>query len=115
MAEGFARKLGKNLVDAYSCGSQPSGKINPLAIDAMKEKNIDLSSHYSKGFDELPVKQFDYVVTMGCGDVCPYVPGKKQLDWQIPDPKGQPIEFIRQVRDMIEKEVEKLLDEIYFE
>ena len=115
MAEGFARKIAGKLVEPYSAGSQPSGKVNPLAIEVMKEKGIDISSHYSKGFNEVPVKEFDYVVTMGCGDVCPFVPGKYNLDWQIPNPKDQPIDYVRQVRDMIEKEVEKLLNEIYFE
>ena len=115
MAEGFARHIGKDLVEPYSAGSKPSGKVNPLAIESMKEKGIDISSHDSKGFNDLPVKEFDYVVTMGCGDVCPYYPGKERLDWQTPDPKGKPIEYIRQVRDTIEKEVEKLLNTIYFE
>lgn len=115
MAEGFASKIASKLVEPYSAGSQPSGQVNPLAIEVMKEKGIDISNHQSKGFQDIPVKEFDYVVTMGCGDVCPYCPGKYKLDWQIPDPKGQPIEYVREVRNIIEKEVEKLLNEIYFE
>ncbi len=112
MAEGFAGAVGNGRVDVYSAGSKPSGVVNPTGIDVMRERGIDLTGHRSKGFAELVVKEFDYVVTMGCGDVCPFVPGKERMDWQIPDPKGKPVEFFREVRDTIEREVGKLLDSI---
>ena len=112
MAEGFARKLAEGRVEVYSAGSKPSGVVNPTGIDVMRERGIDLTGQRSKGFKDLPVKEFDYVVTLGCGDVCPFVPGKERLDWQIPDPKGKPVEFFREVRDTIEREVGKLLETI---
>ncbi len=112
MAEGFARKMGEGRVEVYSAGSKPSGVVNSTGIEVMRERGIDLAGHRSKGFDPLAVKEFDYVVTMGCGDVCPFVPGKERLDWQIPDPKGKPVEFFREVRDTIEREVGMLLDSI---
>jgi arsenate reductase (thioredoxin) len=109
MAEGFAKKMGMGIVQAFSSGSKPSGKVNPDAIEAMKEVGIDISGHASKGFQDLPLKEFDYVVTMGCGDVCPFVPAKEHIDWQIEDPKGKGKEFFRSVRDSIREKVEGLI------
>ena len=109
MAEGIAKSLG---ADAYSAGSKASGVVNPGAIEVMKEIGIDLSSSKSKGFNDLPHKEFYYVITMGCGDVCPYYPAKEKLDWKIEDPKGKPIEFFRKTRDQIKGLVEELLKEL---
>jgi arsenate reductase (thioredoxin) len=113
MSEAFARIHGGNEVEAYSSGSKPSGKINPKAIASMKELGYDLSSHHSKSLEE--VKQFapfDAVVTMGCGDACPWMPAKKFIDWQIPDPKEMNEEGFRKVRSLIEEEVKGLLQEL---
>jgi arsenate reductase len=112
MAEGFARKLAPDKIEAFSAGSKPSGIVNPNAIQVMKEMGIDISSQKSKGFFDLPYKEFDYVITMGCGDVCPFYPAKEKLDWEIEDPKGRDLPFFRQTRDQIKKEVASLIENI---
>jgi arsenate reductase len=110
MAEAFARIIGSTQVDAYSAGSAPSGKINPRAIDAMKELKYDLSVHHSKSLKSIEqYAPFDVVVTMGCGDACPWMPSKKTIDWQIPDPKEMDKEGFIQVRDTIRDKVKELL------
>ncbi len=112
MAEGFARALGKGKIIAHSAGSSPSGIVNPTAIAVMKEKGIDLSTHTSKSVDDLPTQRFDVIVTMGCGDACPSILASKRIEWNIPDPKSQPIETFRAVRDEIEAHVKDLLDKL---
>jgi arsenate reductase len=107
MAEGWARKLLPEW-QAHSAGSKPRGSVDALAIAVMQEVGIDIAGNASKGFDGLPVKEFDYVVTMGCKDGCPFVPAKQSFDWSIPDPAGKEIEFYRQVRDTIRDEVKDL-------
>jgi protein-tyrosine-phosphatase len=114
MAEGFARKFGQGVIEAYSAGSRPSGKVNPEAVRIMAEAGIDISGHQSKGFQELLVKQFDWVVTMGCGDACPFVPAKHRLDWKIDDPKGRDTEFFCKIRDTIGRNVKELIQQISF-
>ncbi len=113
MSQAFAKIHGGENVEAYSAGSKPSGIVNPKAIAAMKELGYDLSTHDSKSLDE--VKQFapfDAVVTMGCGDACPWMPSKQFIDWQIPDPKHmEPTQF-NEVRDFIEMKVKALLQSI---
>lgn len=113
MSQAFATMYGKGEVEAYSAGSRPSGVVNPKAIAAMKEVGYDLSQHDSKSLDEVKsVAPFDAVVTMGCGDACPWMPAKQFIDWQIPDPKHMdPTEF-NQVRDLIAKKVQDLLKQI---
>ena len=106
MAEAFGKMAG---IDAYSAGSRPSGKINPKAIEAMKELGYDLSTHQSKGLGDLPPGEFDVAVTMGCGDACPNLRAKDRLDWQIPDPKNLPPDEFRAVRDLIAQKVRALL------
>lgn len=110
MSQAFASMLGAAGIEAYSAGSKPSGIINPKAITSMKKLGYDLSKHHSKSLDE--VKQyapFDVVVTMGCGDACPWMPAKKFIDWEIPDPKNmEPAEFDK-VRDLIKSKVGSLL------
>ena len=106
MAEAFARIAG---IDAYSAGSRPSGKVNPRAIEAMRELGYDLSTHNSKSLDDLPNVPFDVAVTMGCGDECPNLRAARHEDWKIPDPKELPPEEFRQVRDLIESKVKELL------
>jgi protein-tyrosine-phosphatase len=112
MAEGFAKTLGKGVLHAYSAGSRPSGHVAPTAVAVMKEKGVDLSKHYSKGLKDVPQEGWDYVVTMGCGDVCPFVPAKATLDWKIPDPYGKTRKDFVAARDLVEKNVRALLDEI---
>jgi arsenate reductase len=112
MAEGFAKKLGQGKIEAKSAGSNPSGMVDKMAIKVMNEKGIDISGQKSKGFDDLKEKKFDYVITMGCGDVCPFVPAKHRIEWDIPDPKGKSIEIFGPVRDEIERKVKEFIDEL---
>lgn len=113
MSQAFSKIHGGENVEAYSAGSNPSGIVNPKAIAAMKELGYDLSTHDSKSLDEVKeFAPFDAVVTMGCGDACPWMPAKKFVDWVIPDPKHmEPTEF-NGVRDFIEEKVKELLKEI---
>ena len=113
MSQAFAAIHGGENVKAFSAGSKPSGIINPKAIAAMKEKGYDLTQHHSKSLDE--VKQFapfDVVVTMGCGDACPWMPAKRFVDWAIPDPKNMEPKQFNEVRDMIGLKVKQLIDEL---
>lgn len=113
MSQAFAKMLGGDDVEAYSAGSKPSGIVNPKAIAAMKELNYDLSVHDSKSLEE--VKQFapfGAVVTMGCGDACPWMPAKKFIEWEIPDPKNMNEDEFRNVRNLIRSKVESLLAEL---
>jgi arsenate reductase len=109
MAEGFAREYGKGKVEAYSAGTHPLGQVNPNAIKAMQEQGIDISRQISKGFDQLPTLEFDYVVTMGCGDECPNIPATYRLDWKIPSPKGRPLEAFITCSNLIKSSVRSLL------
>ena len=109
MAQAFAHVHGGDGVEAFSAGSHPSGRINPKAVEAMKEVGYDLTAHASKGLDEFNGREFDAAVTMGCGDECPLVVARRREDWQIPDPKHMPPEQFREVRDLIEKKVKELL------
>ena len=113
MAEAFARIHGVGQVEAYSAGSKPSGRINPKAVEAMKEVGYDLAKHESKSLSDLPAVEFDIAVTMGCGDECPMITSKRRLDWNIPDPKEMPADQFRQVRDLIERKVKDLLSGLY--
>src|SRR4051812_20631433 len=105
MAEAFARIHGGGRVEAYSAGSRPSGRINPRAVEAMREVGYDLTAHASKGLDEFNGQDFDAAVTMGCGDECPLVRAGRRVEWQVPDPREMPPEQFRQVRDLIERKV----------
>ncbi len=110
MSEAFARIHGGGNIAAYSAGSKPSGVINPKAIAAMKELGYDLTTHHSKSLEEAKAyAPFDVVVTMGCGDACPWMPAKQFVDWQIPDPKHMNENAFREVRDFIEQKVKELL------
>ena len=111
MAQGFARHHGGDRVEARSGGSRPLGYLLPEAVEAMRERGIDVSGEPSKGFDEAWVRdQCDLVVTMGCGDdACPAFVGKPMVDWELPDPKGKDLAFFREVRDEIERRVLDLL------
>jgi arsenate reductase len=112
VAEGFARKLGAGLLEAHSAGSKPSGRVNPLAVELMGELGVDISKNASKGLWQVPEQGWDYVITMGCGDACPFVPAKAKRDWALPDPKNLPREqFLAVIRE-IERRVTALIDEI---
>ncbi len=109
MAEAFAKMAGDE-VETYSAGSSPSGKINAKAVAAMKEIGYDLTRHRSKSLDQVSqFAPFDAVVTMGCGDACPWMPSKKFIDWEIPDPKEMDEPNFRLVRDLIKNKVAELL------
>lgn len=113
MSQAFAKILGGEDVEAYSAGSKPSGIVNPKAIAAMKELGYDLSAHDSKSLDEVKeFAPFDAVVTMGCGDACPWMPARRFVDWQIPDPKHLEPEAFNEVRDLIKEKVQALLSEL---
>ena len=109
MAEAFARMHGEGEIEARSAGSRPSGRVNPKAIEAMKEVGYDLTTHLSKGLDGFNGKDVEVAVTMGCGDECQLVIAKRRVDWQIPDPKDMTPEEFRRVRDLIEKKVKELI------
>ena len=113
MSQAFAKMLGGASVKAYSAGSRPSGRINQKAILAMKELGYDLKTHRSKSLDQ--VKEygpFDAVVTMGCGDACPWMPAKQFIEWDIPDPKEMEEEEFRKVRDLVQEKVKDLLAQL---
>ena len=112
MAEGFANAFGRGKLEVYSAGSRPSSQIDPLVIEVMKEKGIDLTAKRPKSLNELPPIEMDYLITMGCEETCPAVLAKKTVEWQIPDPKGKPIDEIRRIRDMLEAKVKTLLEEV---
>jgi len=110
MAEAFARLYGAGSVDAYSAGSRPSGRVNPKAVEAMREVGYDLTQHHSKSLSDIPAIEYDAVIGMGCGDEgCPLVRAKRREEWGIPDPKELPPERFREVRDLVERKVMELL------
>lgn len=111
MAQAFAIIYGKDKVVPYSA-SQPSGKINPKAIAVMSELGYDLTIHDSKSLDEIPAVEYEYVITMGCGDNCPFVRANHRKDWNIPDPRNMAEAEFRKVRDTIEKQVQQLLNKL---
>jgi protein-tyrosine-phosphatase len=111
MAEAFARMLGGTEIEALSAGSAPSGRINPKAIRFMAELGYDLETHRSKSLDDVE-GEFDAVVTMGCGDSCPWVPAKLREDWALPDPRDMGDEGYRAVREQIRARVQALLERL---
>ena len=111
MAEAFARIHGAGAIEALSAGSAPSGRIHPKAVRFMAELGYDLGAHASKSLDDVD-GEFDAVVTMGCGDGCPWVPAKRREDWQLPDPKHLDDDGYRAVRDEISSRVNQLLAEL---
>lgn len=112
MAQAFAKIHGQGIVEAYSAGSKPSGKINPKAIEAMKEIGYDLTTHDSKSLDDIPQGEYEYVVSMGCGENCPYVPAKNRIEWNIPDPENMDKDKLREVQRLIERQVKDLIEKI---
>ena len=112
MAAGFMTHLGQGRVEVLSAGSAPKDSINPIAVQAMAEVGIDISKNSPKVLTTGAVEQSDAVITMGCGDVCPFYPGKRYEDWVLDDPAGQGIESVRVIRDEIKARVETLLAEL---
>ena len=112
IAEAFARIHGGTGVEAFSAGSQPSGVINPKAIESMRELGYDLGRHASRSLAQIPDVEYDFVATMGCGDACPMIRAKWREDWNIPDPKQLPSDEFREVRDLIEGKVKAVLVEL---
>jgi protein-tyrosine-phosphatase len=111
MALGFFRHLAGDRAVAWSGGSEPADEVNPAAVAAMAELGIDISREFPKPWTEDVVRAADVVVTMGCGDSCPVLPGKRYLDWILADPAGLSVEDVRPVRDEIERRVRALLAE----
>ena len=109
MALGFFNRIAGDRAVAYSGGSEPADQINPAAVAVMAEKRIDIAGEQPKRWTDEMVEAADVVVTMGCGDTCPFVPGRRYEDWTLPDPAGQPIDAVRPVRDEIEARVRELL------
>jgi protein-tyrosine-phosphatase len=112
MAAGFMNALGAGRVEVLSAGSAPKDSINPIAVQAMQEVGIDISNNTPKVLTPEAVQESDAVITMGCGDACPFYPGKRYEDWVLDDPAGQGIESVRVIRDEIKKRVEQLLSEL---
>ena len=105
MAEAFARLHGAGVIEAVSAGSRPSGRVNPRAIAAMGERGYDLTGHASKSLGEVGPGPWDYVITMGCGDECPWIPTAHREDWDLPDPRDMPPDRFNAARDDIERRV----------
>lgn len=112
MAAGFLRALAGDALEVRSGGSAPAEEVNPVAVEAMAERGIDITGQPPRRFDDHDLEAADVVVTMGCGDTCPVVPATRYLDWPLPDPAGRPLAEVRAVRDEIESRVRGLLEEL---
>jgi protein-tyrosine-phosphatase len=113
MAEAFARLHGAGKVEAFSAGSRPSGRVNPRAVEFMKEVGYDLTRHHSKSLSDIPDVEYDVVIGMGCGDEgCPLVRARRHEDWGVPDPKHLPPDEYRALRDLIERKVKELIERL---
>ena len=112
MAAGWLRHLAGDAVEVRSAGSLPGDQVNPAAVEAMAEVGIDISDQRPKVLTTEAVEVSDVVVTMGCGDACPFVPGTRYVDWDLPDPKGRPLDEVRALRDEIAGRVDALLREL---
>jgi protein-tyrosine-phosphatase len=112
MAAGWLRHLAGDRVDVFSGGSEPAAEVNRIAVAAMAEVGIDIGGEQPRRWTDDAVRAADVVVTMGCGDACPFYPGKRYLDWDLDDPAGRPLDEVRPIRDEIERRVRRLLDEL---
>lgn len=112
MAAGFLQHLAGDRVQVLSAGTEPKDQVNPSAVQAMAEEGIDIAANTPKVLTTEAVQESDYVITMGCGDTCPYFPGKSYLDWPLSDPAGKGVEDVRPIRDEIRAKVEALIAEI---
>ena len=112
MAAGYLRHLGGDQIKVISAGTEPGTEINEMAMAVMLEEGIDLSTATPEKLSDQKVLESDYVISMGCGDACPYFPGKTYLDWPLTDPKNQPIEVVREIRNEIKAKVVALIAEV---
>ena len=112
MAAGLLKHLAGNRIKVFSAGSEPANELNLAAVEAMAEMGIDISENIPMRFNESLMEEVDVVITMGCGDTCPILPGKNYLDWQLDDPADQKIETVREIRDQIEDKVRLLIEKI---
>ena len=112
MAAGYLQHLAGDRIEVLSAGSQPADQVNPVAVAAMAEEGIDIAAEQPKVLTESAVREADVVITMGCGDECPFFPGKRYEDWVLDDPAGQGIEAVRPIRDEIRRRVEALVAEL---
>jgi arsenate reductase (thioredoxin) len=112
MAAGFLSRLAGDRIEVRSAGSTPADRVNPVAVEAMREVGIDIAAETPKLLTADAVKASDVCVTMGCGDTCPVFPGKRYLDWELDDPAGQDLAAVRPIRDEIERRVRTLIDEL---
>lgn len=112
MAAGFMRRHGGDSVEVFSAGSEPAASLNPAAVEAMREVGIDIAAETPRRWTEEMIGSVDVVVTMGCGDECPYVPGTRYVDWEIEDPAGKDLDLVRPIRDELERRVKALLAEL---
>ena len=112
MAAGYLQALAGDRIQVLSAGTQPKDQVNPSAIEAMAEEGIDIANNVPKVLSDETVKDSDYVITMGCGDACPFFPGKTYLDWPLNDPAGKGVDEVRPIRDEIRAKVEALIAEI---
>jgi arsenate reductase len=112
MAAGWLRTLAGDRVEVLSAGSQPADQINPAAVEAMREVGIDIAGRQPQRWTDEVLASTDVVITMGCGDECPYVPGTRYVDWELTDPAGKGVEDVRPIRDDIERRVRGLLGEL---
>jgi arsenate reductase len=112
IAAGWLKHLAAGLIEVSSAGSEPAGRINPVAVAAMAEVGIDIAANQPKVLTTDAVRAADVVITMGCGDTCPFSPGKRYEDWQVADPAGQEIEVVRRIRDELGARVSALVSEL---
>ncbi|AVL95870.1 MULTISPECIES: arsenate reductase ArsC [Microbacterium] len=112
MAAGFLREIAGDRIEVRSAGSMPADQINPTAVDAMQELGIDITAEQPKVLTTEAVQASDVVITMGCGDACPFFPGKRYEDWKLDDPAGQGIDAVRPIRDDIRGRIEQLVSEL---
>lgn len=112
MAAGFLREIAGDAVQVFSGGTAPKDSVNPIAVEAMTELGIDIAENIPKKLTDESVKESDVVITMGCGDECPFYPGKRYEDWKLDDPAGQGIETVRVIRDDIRARVQELVSSL---
>ena len=112
MSEVLFRQAAQGRHEARSAGTQPAGRVHPAVVEAMRELGIDLADRVPHKLEQEDAEWADVVVTMGCGDACPYIPGKRYIDWDLPDPSGRPLEEVRTIRDEIAGRVARLVDEL---
>jgi arsenate reductase len=109
MAAGYLRHLAGDRIEVFSAGSEPADQVNPVAVAAMAEEGIDIATEQPKVLTTEAVRESDVVVTMGCGDACPFFPGKRYEEWTLDDPAGRDIEAVRPIRDQIRRRIEALI------